>query len=224
MFRCVRSVMLALIVISFAASLLAGGDEPEILVGTVVIRPGSGPEPFVLIAVDVFYDGVKGDGIIDHVYKFYTDASMPDVECSFTMAFVQHEKGRLVVTAPTEKVKISFLLGSSSQPRSRGNGGTESVFAGGRGLSHYWGETVRGASIRNNGPTTFMIGCGGSGDGAECFNDWDNSGGGGGCQAGGVGSTSCSLTVNGQQCSVDCHAGYACCKYVNGSISCKCVN
>ena len=47
----------------------------------------------------------------------------------------------------------------------------------------------------------------------------------GGCASGGPGSTNCSQTVNGMNCSVGCGSGYYSCCYMNasGSPRCRCV-
>lgn len=48
----------------------------------------------------------------------------------------------------------------------------------------------------------------------------------GGCASGGPGSTNCSQTVNGMNCSVGCGSGYYSCCYMNvsGSPRCRCVD
>jgi len=193
-------------------------------IGSVVIQRGSGPASFILIAIDAFGQGGRNDGAIDYVYKFYTDTEAPDLHYAFQVAHIDDFDGQVVViSAPVEKIRLTFANNDQRVSPRASSDGTEFLFTNGIGITREWGPRVA-RRMRNSGPVP-SIGCQGE-QGAECFNDWGDSGGGGStCDAGGCPATSCSVTNRSLTCSVGCPAGKcACCNYgsLTANPSCKC--
>jgi len=196
-------------------------------IGSVVIQRGSGPRPFILVAVDAFSRGGRSDGAVDYLYKFYTATEAPDARFSFEVAHIDDLDGQLVISAPVDNVRITFANRGEEPSVSRNaNGATEYVFRDGIGITRAWGPRVNRAQLRRNGPI-LSIGCGGEEGSGACINDWgDLGGGGGGCDAGGCPATACSVSNGKLTCSATCPAGScACCNYggMMTDPSCGCI-
>lgn len=144
--------MKLLAIVLFAATAAAAQQPSRDAIGSVVIQRGSGPAPFILIAVDAFDEGARSDGAIDFVYKFYTDGEAPEVHYAFPLAYIEELDGQVVISAPAENVRLTFANRDRPVAQVPNNGGTELVFTNGAGIARYWGEKVnRGRMCRDGG-------------------------------------------------------------------------
>jgi hypothetical protein len=217
----VRSLITVLLLT--VSTTVAADAPPRALIGSVVIERGSGPRPFVLVAVDELGPGGQGDGRIDYIYKFYAPDLPANLHVSYAMAHVDDLDQQLVISAPIEKTRFTFALaGTDPAPHP---GDTSYVFTGGSELKRQWGTKVHRGELRKNGPVLY-VGCLGGEDGTPCYNDYgDPSASGGGCDTYGCPSA-CSMAKSGVSCSVTCQPGScACCSYggVLGDPQCGCI-
>jgi len=213
-----------LAIVLFAAT-AAAQQQPRDAIGSVVIQRGSGPAPFILIAIDAFGEGGRNDGVIDYIYKFYTDAAAPDLHYAFAVAHIDDLDGQILISAPVEQIRLTFANRDQKVAPARNDGSTEFAFTNGIGITRVWGEHVNRGRMSHDGPAPYLFGCGDS-VGSACYPDVSGGGGSGStCSAGGCPATSCSVSNGKLSCSVTCPAGScACCNY--GSMlsdpSCAC--
>lgn len=206
-----KQLLCAVFLVSCAA--VSAQQPPRDAIGSVVIQPGSGPAPFILIAVDAFGEGGRNDGVIDYVYKFYTDRPAPDVHYAFAVAHIDDLDGQILISAPVERMRFTFANRDQQVLPRKADAETEFAFTNGVGITRQWGEHVNRGRMSHDGPLPY-IGCAGGDGGAECYNDWGWNAGGSSCSAGGCPATSCSVSNGKLSCSVTCPSGRcACCNY-----------
>ncbi|MES1245014.1 MAG: hypothetical protein ABUT39_25640 [Acidobacteriota bacterium] len=170
----------------------------------------------ILVAVDTLNEGRPADGIVDRVF-WYTAQSPLEAPLSerIERANLELGAGVLRVTSP-EDPEVFFLFSVRGRQRERSSpaaGSRANVFTNGLALATYTLAPDR-ASLDN---LKSII------EADTEYQDYTPGGSGGTiCTAGGVGSTSCSITCSGLSCSVSCGAGYSCCSCSGGSPSCRC--
>lgn len=201
------------------------------LAGEVVAPSGEAGIAFagneVIVAVDASNEGRESDGLVDHVFRFSRsergDKSKTPTARLRRLAGVTVEffGDAMVLTAPESEYALELVMkGSPIGPRQYPERWRVERYADGYGLAHLadlsgsmrlWrGGTKRDDSLRRR-----------SDDWADDEQDWSGLGGGGvggrpGCQAGGRGATSCTITCGMnpvlQTATITCGgASYACC-------------
>ena len=120
----------------------ANTPPPNAVIGRVVIERGIGPEPFILVTVDALGEDGRNDGAIDFLYKFYTDGDTPDLHYSFPIAHIDDLDGQVVISAPIEKVRITFANRDQQVTRRANDGTTDLAFTNAIGIARYWGPDV----------------------------------------------------------------------------------
>lgn len=199
-------------------------DHAEVLVGSVEIQVFSGH------GIGVTVDEVPQDGIAEAVFVLQANALIPpELPAHMRTARVTFEGERLLIVSLEESFAAGLFLyevdASDVEQRLRGHlgqrhrGATPRVFLhGGHGLSRHKGrfplpiETWPPAEDSGALQT-------------EAFGDATTQSAG--CDAGGPGSTSCSVSCGGTNhgCSVTCASGYyACCDCGFLVSSCTCVS
>jgi len=121
---------------------VADVPPPHSSIGSIVIQRGTGPEPFILITVDSLGEDGRNDGVIDFIYKFHTDGDAPDLHYSFPIAHIDDLDGQVVISAPIEKVRLTFANRDQQVMRRANDGTTDLAFTNGIGVARYWGLDV----------------------------------------------------------------------------------
>ncbi|HKO56418.1 MAG TPA: hypothetical protein VJ276_11105 [Thermoanaerobaculia bacterium] len=201
---------------SLLAAPVATAADPGTFHGRTIIK--SYDEHRILISVDS-----RGSGRADHRFRFWSEEALPAVDLDFE-ASLQFYGSELIVIADDEQTVYRFMVGGSQPHQYRMAENTVATGYTGYGLNH----EMPAPAPRNNAA---KAGAGGadpdpslSCDYGECEQPSWEWWGNGSCTSGGVGATSCSLSVAGTSCSASCESGfYACCKSDFGGISCTCV-
>lgn len=141
--------LLALLVL--ATSVMPAQQPPRDAIGSVVVQRGTGPAPFVLIAVDAFGADGRNDGRIDFVYKFYTDGEPSAAHYSFAVAYIQELDGQVVISAPADRVRLTFANRDQHVRAPANDGATEFAFTNGIGVARYWGPQVESGRMCRDG-------------------------------------------------------------------------
>lgn len=175
-------------------------------------------------SVVILIDANKGnrDGFVDQWFTLQSEVPPPALSEHSSAAQIVLGEGYVRIVAPERRMAYDFVIGESS-PASDLPEGFRSTRVEGFGLAHHrWQTSIRIPNIRRDGITTYDCegcevvfpcdGCDGTESGASVS-----------CQAGGVGSTSCSVTSGSLSCTANCGPRYyACCKYTAYAVSCKC--
>ena len=186
----------------------------------------------VLIAVDADHEGRPGDGLVDAVFELRSLHGEP-VSAHFTRANVESLGGTVRVTSPAERRGLFFSLapGTAAQKQAphRPAGLDIVEIPAGFELTRYTGPFDLGiAEFSHESWRAY--------DAAAASKDNKPPEGGviqppqGGtcdCDAGGFGSTSCSITSpSGRACSTTCGGGFhACCNLKDGILAaCNCLS
>lgn len=198
----------------------AGRDPVEFYLGDVLVRTDGAR---VLVMVDtITARGVAPDGLVDQWFVLETAGPSTPIFAHLSDALLVHSPGALRVTTTEQQFDFMLSDGDASLPAPRGLEAITTRTVG-IGLSHNKGATairLAGQLDRAGRVATTCEGC-------EVLNPDDGGlgAGGGNCDSGGPGSTSCSVSAgtSGYSCSVSCSAGYyACCLAQGGRVSCKC--
>jgi len=216
-----RKTVLALLVVllstaAYAAKPATDGplppaDDYTVLKGKVTI--GTLNEHMIGVLVD---DG----GPYRHLFRFWTNAAVKTFRASSQSASVEFRSDELVVMAADDEWLYSLATAPDFRAPRPPIGFTSARYAG-YGLNH----EIRPAAIQRagNGRHIIALDCE---DFDSCvFNlDTDLGGGGGGfCDSGGVGSTSCSTSNSRGSCTVTCSNGtYACCTNATSTSNANC--
>ncbi len=220
----VRILLLALTLCLACATPGAAQPEPqEMLVGAVEIQvfPGHG--------IGVTVDELPQDGVAEAVFVLQANARIPpELPLRMRTARVTYEKERLLIVSLEESLAAGLFLyrvdALDIEGRLRGHlgqryrGATPRLFLhGGHGLSRHEGRFPL--------PIESWPPAGGS-DALDLETLGDVTTQATGCDAGGVGSTSCSVSCGGTNhgCSTTCTSGYyACCDCGFLVSKCTCV-
>lgn len=176
----------------------------------------------LLIAVDVADDDTPGDGVVDHLFRFWTDGELPPMNVISSSASVEYRGNVLFVVASDKNYALQLSVAGT--PVAVAGGATDATGYVGYGLNHEIGTpAVRSHRVRYSRgglavdtifePTPVEEG---------------SSGGSVTCDAGGRYATSCSVSDDSGSCSISCASGsYACCRkskfYPSQSQSCTCI-
>lgn len=221
-----------------ALSALAAASDLRSLTGEVVIQ--SVETERIVIAVDSTNEGQAADGIADSVFYFVPDTPLTEpISVRLPVANLEVGSRQLKVVVPAAKGAILTLSVDGPLDRTDDVNGPETrpatgestaggrraqvrrpglVLEGGRELTEYRGNYALSMKDLAAGGPEIALGS----LGIE-YPDWMSEGNGGGCSAGGVGSTSCSVSCGGLGCSTSCKSiTYACCNCTSGSPSCSC--
>jgi hypothetical protein len=225
---------------------VAQGGEVTSLTGTVAVETLHGRQ--LLVAVDTANEGRDRDGVIDHLFRFSLETPLAEpISLAFEQATVEVHGGVLRLSAPEAERVLLLAVGGALPPGERvGRPGRDQSAPGGTNRpARYRIALVHGIELATyfglpalrlddflrdpaGGPhAVFMADDIGDVPGGDVDHDDTSSGSsGGGCTAGGPGSTSCSVTCGDRPgCSVSCASGYyACCKcgsYISAP-SCTC--
>jgi len=179
----------------------------------------------VAIAVDTDYDGS-----LDDLFWFYSKTP-PSLRVYSEQASIEFRGDELVVVSADTGETHVFSVGRPRVAVHHIHDLPEisSAAYAGYGISHKMGPSVNAIrlfSSNGHGRLKTEESCTDGGD--PCLLNPDDGGGGGtSCDSGGLGSSSCSVTRDGNSCSVSCVAGYyACCNRrtrILGPPSCTCV-
>ncbi len=164
----------------------------------------------VLVSVDT-----DNDGFADELFRFFA-LPAPSVSFYSGNASIEFRGDELIVISGETGELYAFSVGPPRLPqRVFGTGPSVSIFPG-YGLNHEMGPHVnkiympwpqKGRRV----PVSLLV-----------PDDAPGGGGSGGCQSGGIGASSCSITAGGGSCSVSCVSGYyACCSQVADPICCS---
>lgn len=204
---------------SLMADVPANAQHARGLTGEVRATQGSDARR-VLVMVDTFDDG-SGDGIVDQ--WFVLEAAEPlAVVLRLPVADLVHVEGRLRIVSHADRRVYDFFV-TGYEPAAPVPEYYTGVRHEGVGLSHSSGATnVPIAERSKRGRVRAEDEC----DYCDPLNLDPGGGEAGGtpsCDAGGSGSSSCSISRGTNSCSVTCSAGnYACCQVVSWGVSCKC--
>ncbi len=194
--------------------LFAANDSAESLHGTVLV--GVDPLGRVLVALDK----VPMDGKADHCFLFTgTERIEFGAWSERGMASLVHKPDSLTISIPSEQLHVRLSMVSSEQAPHVPGGFEELVFDEGVELARLNASVMGGAlldemdvEILETWPEAFWYDLLDPASG-PCAPDND-------CQAGGQGSSACSISgcgiINTQGCSTTCEEGsYACCLCMN---------
>jgi hypothetical protein len=165
----------------------------------------------------------EGDGPAEHAFQVWTNPGL-DLNAVYRGADVEYTGTALVVVAPGEKSVTVYTVAGHSAPAAASPEGFSAATYAVAGLNHVIGANVEKLTITTSRPGGRL----GTNECTDCdwlpFEDpWGGGGGAAGCNAGGSGSTSCSVTQGGSTCSVSCGVNYyACCRF-GPPPSCSCV-
>ncbi|HYI12005.1 MAG TPA: hypothetical protein VEK57_23320 [Thermoanaerobaculia bacterium] len=190
----------------------ASPAEYAILHGSAVVTKTSAHE--IAIVVNAYREEAQADRLADHVFRFWTEAEVPEIALTSRAASIEFRGDELIVVAADRQWFIALTVGDNRQPPAAPGGFTASRLVG-YGLNHETGPAVnRMPFVEDPEVTTGRV---------QQVDHGDGTGAVGSCDAGGRGSTSCSLTSVTSSCSVSCTSGfYACCKYAPEN-TCKCI-
>ena len=185
-------------------------------------------------AVGVLVD-TNHDGYGDELFWFYSE-NAPTVRAYFQTAVIEFTGQELVITSAETGQTDVFSVGPPRRQSRRTDDIASSTTYIGYGLTHKMGAFLNLVPLVPPLPTASWSGTPHTEDCTDPDNcvlypDGGDSGGsaGGSCISGGQGASSCSLSKNGDSCSVSCVTGYyACCSYPSCSpfsncLSCSCI-
>lgn len=173
----------------------------------------------IIVMIDTVNGDGDTDGLVDQWFILQGDPSFAaPVMAHLPGAYIIHSPGSLRVSSPSRRERYHFVVADVGPEQTFG--ATERIV--GIGLSHSIRDTdtrIANQLHRGNVSATCMD--------CDYFVDDPGTGGsgGGGCAAGGTGSSACSVTAgtSGYSCSVACSPNYyACCNATATSVSCKC--
>jgi hypothetical protein len=210
----------ALFLVFIAASAFAAKSGPQ--------NPPEAADYAVLagkVAIKTYGDHMIGIAVHDqrgdtagwlHLFRLWSESSLAPLSLTLDEASVEFRGGEVVVMSGEPRAFYVFGTVEARFGAPRAPAGYDGAQYFGYGLNH----EVRAA--RSGKPGGIAI--------AECDDPFlcpfeqDPGDGGGGtpsCSAGGVGSTSCTVTSGGNSCTASCASGYyACCNF--GPLSCRC--
>lgn len=218
----ISHTVLATILLLGCATVAAGPDPArpahvQSFMGEVLIETRGSS---VVILVDS--NNGNRDGFVEQWFTLQSEALPPALSEHLTAAQIVMGEGYVRIVAPERRMAYDFVVGES-RPASSLPAGFSSTRVEGYGLAHHrWQTTIRIPNLRRDGITTYDCeGC----DAVFPCDGCDDAEAGGtvSCSAGGVGSTSCSVSSGSLSCTANCGPGYyACCNYQAYSVSCKC--
>lgn len=192
-------------------------EHAEIHEGRVVIETTASGDVF--IAIDAAGGGRPrggGDGIAESLFVLQRESLLP-IEEDYSRAQVVFRRNALEVRPPSPAAGYVFTLSGVELDTAPGVERVE-----GYGLSRSRGRYPLAASVDRGATPLSRV----TARFEQEHKDGSGSGGSGGdCQAGGPGSTSCSVTCpsSGSDCSTSCLAGYhACCRCSALTAYCSC--
>jgi hypothetical protein len=176
----------------------------------------AGPNQLVIELDEFTQAAPKGDGRADHVFRFWAEAPLVGLELEDENASLEFRGDELVVMSTAKARFLVLQVEGRHESFPVAPRGLTTYAKSGYALTHSIGTSTRSGKrpsqvIANPAHTPDPIG---------------GTGGGGSCDAGGIGSTSCSTSNGKLTCSVSCASGYyACCKKggVLSDPECKCV-
>lgn len=180
--------------------------------GSGVIRTSQAGE--VVISIHSFEKSENVSGEVDHEFRFWSEAPLPEFNVAFRAAGVEYRGSQVLILLPDRQAYYGFVVDGAQHATPAAPAGFTGATFVGYGLNH--------ATTRTESRIVE------SGDSVTIENVYHREFGDGSCDSGGIGATSCSATndTTGSSCSATCSSGYyACCK--KGGImtkeSCKCV-
>ncbi|HEV7919368.1 MAG TPA: hypothetical protein VGR02_01110 [Thermoanaerobaculia bacterium] len=200
---------------SLLAAPSATAADPGTFHGRTIIK--SYDEHRILIALDS-----RGANKADHLFRFWSDQPLPLIDLKFDAASLQFYGTELILVTDDDAIVYRFTVGGSQPHQFRLSENAVATGYTGYGLNHQMPSPAPRAAAKGGGVDPDpSLSC----DFGDCEQPSWEWYGNGNCTSGGVGSTSCSLSVAGASCSTSCEAGYyACCTSTFGGISCTCVH
>lgn len=178
-----------------------------------------------MIGILVIDERGRDSGYV-HLFRLWTESTLNSVNVSAANASVEFRDRELVILIPEQQLFYTFVVADAEYSAPKPPTGFTSARYVGYGLNH---------EIRANYPVNRSIGgrkvkpadiC--ADPSVDCIlYPADDPGGGGaggsGCDAGGPGANSCSITNSAGNCSVGCSWGYyACCVRRDNTSYCFC--
>jgi hypothetical protein len=218
-----RKSIMALLFVLLATSLYAAkpvtdgplpaADDYAVLAGKVIIA-----------TIDAHTIGVAVDdgGPYRHLFRLWTEAAVNPFRATSQNASVEFRGDELIVMASDQDWFYALTMtGNSRAPRPPA-GFTGARYAG-YGLNH----EIRPLAAKPASKSRHIVALDDCSDFGLCLDnlDYDMGGGAGGgaCDAGGIGSTSCSTSNSHGSCSVTCNSsGYACCTAATSTANANC--
>jgi hypothetical protein len=218
-----RKMPLALILVLLSTAVYAarpGNDGPlppaddySVLAGKVTIG-----------TIDAHTIGVLVDdgGQYRHLFRFWTEASVKTFRATSQSASIEFRGDELVIMAADQEWFYALVTASGDAHAPRQPIG----FTGSRYVGYGLNHEIRRIATQPSGKGRHIVALDLCDDFDSCVFNLDTglggSGGGGSCDSGGVGSTSCSTSNTHGSCSVTCNAGYACCTAATSSANANC--
>ncbi len=221
-----RKSLMALVLVFLSTALYAAKQSPDgplpaaddytVLAGKVTIG-----------TIDAHSIGVLVDdgGGYRHIFRLWMEASVKTFRATSQSASVEFRGDELVVMAADQEWFYSLVTSSAGRAPRQPIGFTGANYVG-YGLNH----EIRPVVAKRAGSGRHVVALDSCDDLDTCiFNaDFGSAGGGtggGSCNSGGIGSTSCSTSNSYGSCSVSCSSGYACCTSATsiGNASCRCI-
>jgi hypothetical protein len=227
-------VRASLFIVALAVAAIAEGRSitsaaaPVLASGSGVIQSVA---PNRVIVVLHMSNRRADDGVVDHVFRFWSASSLPALNVSFESASVHFDERTLTIMDSDQSLFYSFTVNAPEQgPRGIPNGFTGATYVG-YGLNHQIGGSLQKYRVIHPTPGSHFVTVSLDDDcGDHCILNLDlgnDDSGSGTCDSGGIGASACSATNSSRNtsCSVQCSSGYyACCN--KGSYftdeSCKC--
>jgi hypothetical protein len=192
---------------------LPAADDYAVLKGHVTVG-----------TIDAHTIGVVVDdgGSLRHIFRLWTSASIKPFRAISQSASVEYRGDELIVMAADQAWFYALTISGDARAPRPPAGFTATRYAG-YGLNHEIRPIAPRPAV--SGRHIIALDCS---DFDLCLDnkDYDLGGGGGGavCDAGGIGSSSCSTSNTSGSCSVTCSTGYACCTAAstNSNAYCRC--
>jgi len=196
---CNTAVMLAslLLALAAAASTPPPASDYAMLAGKVAIKT------YGAHTIGIAVHDERGGWL--HLFRLWSESSLAPLSVTLDEASIEFRGSEVVIMSETPRAFYVFGTTAAQSGAPRAPAGYDGAQYFGYGLNH----EVRAARSRNSDEDPFEHEPGNGGGGTPS------------CSAGGVGSTSCTVTSGGNSCTASCASGYyACCNF--GPLSCRC--
>jgi hypothetical protein len=225
-----RKSLMALVLVFLSTALYAAKQSPDgplpaaddytVLTGKVAI--GTVDAHTIGVVVD---DGSP----YRHVFRLWTETSLKTFRATSQSASIEFRGDELVVMAADQAWFYALVTTAPGARTPRQPVGFTGARYVGYGLNHEI-RPVAAKAVNVSGRHS-IVALDDCADFGSCLDNLDygiggaGSGGGGSCNSGGIGSTSCSTSNSYGSCSVTCSSGYACCTSATsiGNASCRCI-
>jgi hypothetical protein len=202
----------------------ATAADPVTMRGAALIRRVTAHEIAIAVDVDDMNANTSGDGVVDHVFRFWSDAPFAPLALNLPSADIEYRGNELVIIAADRDLMLSFIVAPAvpQSPDAHAAPATRATYVG-FGLNHQMGRNAQRVARIQYGRGGMIA----DGDIQYPTPPDPTSTGGTSCDAGGRGATSCSISDSTGSCSITCSAGtYACCNrdsFPTHNQSCRCV-